>query len=164
MHQVTPWKHPRYYMGATWEHWVGAGFGQSRDSDVLEQSNFETAYDTLKETAKDIDGETSVQIVREGHWAVGWVEWIAIHESDTETLDVARGLCDRANNYPILDESDYSEREWESACSFWESMSIRARVDTIQQKTRGTVSVFAARRADLPEDPAGYLYEYLTQS
>lgn len=169
MHEVREWKHPECYMGATWNGWFSSGFGRSRDSDTLEESNFETAWKALEPLQNPegiTDGleteVTDIRIIREGHWAVGWVEWIAIHGSNTVALDKARELCDRANDYPILDESDYSEREWESACSFWEGMSVRERVDTIQRKGRGTVSVFAARRDSLPEDPNGYLYEYLT--
>lgn len=54
MHTVTPWSHPECYVGATWEGWFSAGFGQSRDSDALEQSNFATAYETLKAFDTDL--------------------------------------------------------------------------------------------------------------
>lgn len=120
MHTVKPWKHPEYYFGATWEGWYSAGFGQSRDSDALEESNFQVAYDALKPFAGDYDGESTVQIVREGHWAVGWVEWIAVHESNTAALDKARALCEQANDYPILNEEDFSQREDEQCADTWE--------------------------------------------
>ena len=31
----------------------------------------------------------TVIVVRESHWAVGWVEWIKIHELDTTALAIA---------------------------------------------------------------------------
>src|SRR5437660_579858 len=120
------------YAGTEWHGWYSAGFGRSRDSDVLEESNFQTAFKTLEGLAtfldvenNDIpgrfDGERSVQIVCESHWAVGWVEWIAIHSTNTQAIAKANELCDRANNYPILDEEDYSEREYTGAMEFWDS-------------------------------------------
>jgi hypothetical protein len=129
-HTVKAWKHPDCYFGQTWEHWQNAGFEQSRDSDALEASNFQTVYDALKSLntkmnceTQDIpgalDGESSVQIVRENHWAVGWVEWIAIHESNTAALALAQELCKRANDYPVLDEEDWSRREDEECEQVW---------------------------------------------
>lgn len=160
--QVHKWTLPRDYAGAHWPDWYDSGFGRSRDSDTLEESNFQVAWDALKLTAKDIvdgDGEemTSVQIVCESHWAVGWVEWIAIHESDTQSLDAARALCEQYNSYPALDESHWSELEYTRAMEYWDSCSLAEKV-RLCQDTR--VSVFAARRShDLPDR----LYEMLTQ-
>jgi hypothetical protein len=130
MHNVTEWKYPKDYCGAEWHGWYSAGFGQSRDSDALEASNFQSAYDALKPLAnvmsvetQDIpnalDDECSVQIVRESHWAVGWVEWIAIHSSNLPALEKARELCKRANDYPVLDEEDFSNRESEECERVW---------------------------------------------
>lgn len=34
------WTLPDSYFGATWEHYYSAGFGRSRDSSCLEESNF----------------------------------------------------------------------------------------------------------------------------
>jgi len=118
-HTVRPWSHPDCYFGQTWEGWHSAGFGQSRDSDTLEASNFQTAYDELKKLAGDFEDESTVTIVRESHWAVGWIEWIAIHSTNTAALDAARQLCERANNYPVLDESDWSRREYEECEQVW---------------------------------------------
>lgn len=126
MHDVTPWSHPSNYSGATWEGYYSSGFGQSRDSDVLERANFQAAWSALKndrsidlgECGPDNDGPT-VLVVLENHWAVGWVEWIAIHETDTEALAIARTLCDRANDYPILDEELHSRLEDDECAETW---------------------------------------------
>lgn len=58
-------------------------------------------------------------VIRENHWAVGWVEWIAIHESDTGALKVADELATGLEDYPVIDESDLSEREMEAANQIW---------------------------------------------
>ena len=74
------WKMPRDYSGAEWPDYYSSGVGRSRDSDCLEESNFHSMLAAL-------GGESdTVQVVRESHWAVGWVEWIAIHESDEAAL------------------------------------------------------------------------------
>lgn len=166
MKTVKRWTLPRDYFGATWDNWFSSGFGRSRDSDALEESNFQVAYDRLKQTAKDVPDHESgkhgregvtVQIVSENHWAVGWVEWIAIHESDTESLAVARELCESYNQYPALDEDHWSNLEYTRAMEFWDSMSLSAKVDYCRDCD---VSIFAARRShDLPDR----LYESLTR-
>lgn len=107
------WTLPQHYMGEIWPDYYSSGFGQSRDSDALERSNFTVAL-------RKLGGESeTVFIVRESHWAVGWVEWIAIHESDTKALQIADNLRERYDNYPALDESHWSELEQEEANETW---------------------------------------------
>jgi hypothetical protein len=144
-HTVKPWQHPSNYVGATWEGWYSAGFGQSRDSSSLERSNFQSAYAVLSPLSIDLstethdipgrfDDETSVQIVRESHWAVGWVEWIAVHASNVAALDKARELCARANNYPVLDEAHWSQLEDEECEQVWrECFTVADRVRYLRE-------------------------------
>ena len=107
------WSMPSHYFGATWPAYYSAGVGQSRDSDCLESSNFATMIRAL-------GGESdTVTIVRESHWAVGWVEWIAIQQDDGAALKIADDLIARLQDYPVLDESDFSEREQEEANQIW---------------------------------------------
>jgi hypothetical protein len=139
----------------------------ARDSDILEESNFQVASEALLalSTALSVettdmpgrwDGEQSVRIVRENHWAIGWVEWIAIHSSNSEALTKARGLCESANDYPILDESHFSDLEYTRAMEFWDSSSLSSKSDYCRDCG---VSIFAARRNhDLPDR----LWECLT--
>ena len=143
---------PPSYFGREWPDYYSAGVGQSRDSDCLEQSNFAAMLAAL-------EGESeTVIVVRETHWAVGWVEWIAIHEADTAALAKADEQCGRLEDYPVLDEEDWSEREWNAQCETWEQASLRDRVEYCQ---RAGISVFAARRAELPQDDNGRLGELL---
>lgn len=104
------WQLPPYYMGAEWpEYYVF--LGRHRDSDNLDNSNFDCALDQL-------GGESeTVQVVHESHWAVGWVEWIAIHESDDKALMLADDIKAKLEDYPVYDEDDYSRREWEDFSS-----------------------------------------------
>lgn len=107
------WTLPQNYSGEVWPDYYQSGFGQSRDSDALERSNFRVAL-------RAFGGESeTVQVVREGHWAVGWIEWIAIHSSDREALREAIRLNQKRENYPALNEDDWSELEHEDACETW---------------------------------------------
>jgi hypothetical protein len=107
------WKMPPDYFGAEWPEYFSAGVGRSRDSDCLEESNFHAMLAAL-------GGESdTVQVVRESHWAVGWVEWIAIHESDEKSLRTADRLRSDLDDYPILDEEDFSEREEHECEVMW---------------------------------------------
>jgi hypothetical protein len=76
------WTLPPSYVGAVWpEYYVF--LGRTRDSDCLTESNFACGLE-------GIGGETdTVIVVSENHWACGWVEWIAIHESDEAALRLA---------------------------------------------------------------------------
>lgn len=107
------WKMPRDYFGAEWPEYYSSGVGRSRDSDCMEESNF---HAMLAELGGESD---TVKVVRESHWAVGWVEWIAIHESDEQSLRAADAMQERLEDYPILDEDDLSSREWEECERVW---------------------------------------------
>ena len=111
--RLNRWTMPDHYFGAKWPEYFSAGVGQSRDSDALERSNFACML-------RAIGGESdTIHVVREGHWAVGWVEWIAIHESDAAALEIADEIRKALDDYPVIDESDWSEREDEDAQQTW---------------------------------------------
>jgi len=111
------WTLPEHYFGATWPNHYGAGVGHSRDSDALEESNFVCML-------RELGGESDViTLVRESHWLVGWVEWIAIEadgsdESD-KALRIADEIKDKLKDYPVLDEEHLSNLEQEHADQTW---------------------------------------------
>jgi hypothetical protein len=123
------WSLPGSYFGAQWPDYYSTGFGQSRDSDCLEESNFATVLAKLKalppfvhplNASGEVDNEIESRfVVRESHWAVGWVEWIAIHEADTAALELCDKLRGDYESYPVLDDEDYSNREQEAANQIW---------------------------------------------
>lgn len=124
--------------------------GRARDSDLLTESNFECAL-------KAIGGESdTVRVVREGHWACGWVEWIAIHESDTKALDIADDILCALSDYPVLNESDYSEREWDAAQCYWESLDLSERIGLCRD---AGLSIFSARSEGIPQGDSGVIFE-----
>jgi hypothetical protein len=122
------WTKPDCYAGAAWPEHYRSGCGRSRDSDDLEESNFATMLE-------DLGGESdTVIVVRESHWAVGWVEWIAIHQDDRKALQIADRNQGRLADYPVLDENDWSEREQESASTVWrECFDVSERIAYIRK-------------------------------
>ncbi len=112
---MSGWDSEANYCGGRRPDWV-IGFSQTRDSDHLDQSNFAVALDTLGG-----ESEGTVEVVRIGHWACGWVEQILVHRDATEKLQVLLKLLDDYDSYPVLDEEDFSARETEAADECFES-------------------------------------------
>ena len=125
---------------------------QSRDSDILDQSNFTTALEQL-------GGESdTVIVIRSNHWAVGWVECIAIHESDKRSTGVGGNIQWRLKDYPILDEEDYYERENEYITDTWlNSYSLGERIGLCAEYDE---SIFASRGIEILSKSSG-IYEHL---
>lgn len=112
---IKRWTHPAYYFGKVWPAYFGSGCGQSRDSDALERSNFACML-------KALGGESeTVEVVRETHWAVGWVEWIAIHQDDEKALQIADDITGELKDYPVIDEEHFSGVEQEDADLTWKN-------------------------------------------
>lgn len=87
--------------------WVVVAVGRNRDSEILDESNFEAALDML-------GGESeTVQVNRYGHWGCGWFELILVDPKNKAALKTAYQIKQLMAEYPVLDESDYFEREYE---------------------------------------------------
>lgn len=143
------WTMPDSYWGAEWPEYF-VFLGRHRESDALTRSNFECGLNAL-------GGESStVLVIRERCSMVGWVEWIAIHESDAEAILAADEMSCVLSDYPVLDESHFSELEWGEAQDYWESLRLRERVELCAE---ADVSIFAARRDSIPSEDSGYIYE-----
>ena len=49
------------------------------------------------------------------HWACGWIDELMVHEDAPEAvLILAANIHSQLQDYPILDEEDYSRREFEA--------------------------------------------------
>ena len=161
----SPWVHPSSYFGATWDGWL-VFLCRNRDSDLLTNHNFETALAALWALNTDLPegahkyADSSVCAVRESHWAVGWVEWIAIHPSNVAAVAMANEIADKLDAYPVLDEDRFSEREHEAASEAWDQLSLKERINLIKRYGRG-ISILAARHDWIPQDDNGSIYEAL---
>lgn len=161
---LKPYKVPDCYLGATWEGWYPV-CGVTRDSGTLERSNFRVIERALKALpdveVKDVDGSEllGVQVTRCSHFLCGWVDTLYVHATAEEALQLADEFAGRLDRSGYLDEEDWSELEYEEAAKVWESFSLRDRIDACR---RFDVTLFAARRAEVPEDPRGELVSWLS--
>jgi hypothetical protein len=125
------------------DDWFVAPVIQTRDSGALERSNFAVFLNL-------IGGESeTIEIHKFGHWGPGWFEIILISPENKEAVKAGNEISEKVQDYPILDEDDFSEREFEDACEYWENMSLR---DRIYYCDRAGLSIFAARSEYIPEE------------
>lgn len=109
--------------------YILSGFGQHRDSDARERTNWETAQRMLCETAgQEWSGLGDIacfsylgdQIFTDaviygswGQWGAGWVEELLIREDNAEVVQQAFELHTYVTEqYPVLDDGLHSEIEW----------------------------------------------------
>lgn len=86
--------------------------GRNRDSDLLTESNWDCALERL-------GGESeTVKIVRFGHWACGWIEYLCVR-AESKAYKIAQDIDMELENYPVLDEDEFSEREDNEAQRVW---------------------------------------------
>lgn len=88
-----------------------------RDSSDLEQSNFAVMEARLL-AEPGVDGN-QIRTERSSHWAVGWVDYLIIDPACSAAIALVEKLRGQLNDYPVLDERDFSEREMESANRVW---------------------------------------------
>ena len=115
------WTRASNYGGVDWAGWLVAPCTRNRDSNTLDESNFivlEKRLDAIVAECGDQDFiDDRYTIVRENHWACGWVEWIAIRPIEGCEISSALVACaDKARlqmeDYPVLDEEHYSDLEY----------------------------------------------------
>lgn len=127
------------------QDWLVLGVIRTRDSDCLDESNFATALQML-------GGESdTVEVHRFGHWGPGWYEIILI-APDSAAETIGAEVEERLDSYSILNDTDLAEREYDAAALLWEHANVRERLEYIDRcGADPRVSIFAARRAELPE-------------
>lgn len=92
----------------------------NRDSSVLEDSNAAAIQKVLER--EEFEADVSEQ--EHSHWACGWVKGYAIRTigEDGKATPAFKALVEIAcqlDEYPLLDEDDFSERELEAANVIW---------------------------------------------
>ena len=87
--------------------WEWAPCGESRDSDALTRANFDALcdrFDTVDPYGNDWE------IVRFGHFAVGWVEQIFVRPA-SKVSAMCPEIREFMGGYPCLDEDLWSQYE-----------------------------------------------------
>jgi hypothetical protein len=96
------------------EHDWSMYYTRNRDSALLEQSNH--AY--IKKAMEPYEEDGTVIDERHGCWAYGWREGFAIRVFKqgevTDAFKVWMNMQDAMSNYPLLDEEDHTNREYEA--------------------------------------------------
>ena len=89
-------------------------YSHNRDSGLLDQSNaaaIETAMESFLEG-------NDVFLEHHHHWACGWIDGYSIRVYRrgriTKAFKAYHALAQRLADYPLLDEEDYSRREYEA--------------------------------------------------
>lgn len=96
------------------QDWLVVPVGRTRDSGPFENSNFETALDIL-------GGESdTVEVHSFNHWGPGWFE-IIIVAPDSDAAKKAEEIEASLENYPVLDDEDLSQREWDDFIESWDA-------------------------------------------
>jgi hypothetical protein len=88
-----------------------------RDSGLLDQSNAAVIEQALEQFSEGNDPDLVFE--SHNHWAVGHVDGFSVRVCDqqgevTAAFRAYHELVQQLEDYPILDESDYSEREYEA--------------------------------------------------
>jgi len=113
------WERVEYYGGIDLSKFY-CTVGITRDSTELEKSNFNYILKQVKAGGFDITMEYEqdddklnecLLLAHFGHWGVGWIQEVLIHESNVKALEFFDEILGRLNDYPILDEVDYAQRE-----------------------------------------------------
>lgn len=149
------WTRPRHYIGADWTGYLVAPVTQTRDSDTLTRSNFAAQWATLAPLRADVPGEDghSPVTVRESHFLVGWVEWVAVHPSNAAAVKAGEEIAEALERYPVLNEEAHSALEWEEYAEAWASYGCQD-----YAKALGLSDAAAEALADNPEQTRA-LYE-----
>ena len=170
LYDLPEWEHPDYYGGYSPERDYVL-YSQSRDSDILTQSNYIAMLKLLEEKeteleqqhmlyAEDIEGEFDqeketaiVHDFRARHWACGWVECIIMRrDAPMQLQQLAYEILGGLENHPVIDDEDFCERETEERQEYWDNMDLREKINLLAE--RGD-NIFAARREsifDLPDN------------
>ncbi|MDD4439859.1 MAG: hypothetical protein PHS04_17765 [Tissierellia bacterium] len=109
------WCRSENYIGESYNDYYVL-LSRSRDSGLVEESNFQSALKALNGESK------TVKVIRSSHWLCGWIEMILIHESDKVSVDKGFEIEKALDNYPILDDIDFSERESEKRDEYIEEI------------------------------------------
>lgn len=85
----------------------------TRDSELLETSNYESLLAHLREDHPELEGDWETQTF--SHWGYGWVKHLTFRvlNEDGTPSDIFRVLTawnNALSAYPVADDEDYSRR------------------------------------------------------
>lgn len=116
-------------------------YTSSRDAGLLEQSNEATINKRLEPFSEDDDPDLVLE--RHSHWTCGYLSGMSIrvYREDGTPTEAFREFCrikERLENYGVLNEADYSEREYAATLENYDSEMWRLR-DNLPEGWAGEV-------------------------
>lgn len=125
-------------------------YSGNRDSGLLDQSNAAVIAKALEPWTEGDDPDVVAE--SHSHWLVGHVDGFSIRVYDgggniTDAFRAYHELAERMDDYPVLDESDYSDREYDATLENVELAAWSLKKDF-----------------DLPEGWAGDVYSWLSDN
>jgi hypothetical protein len=112
------------------EDWFLAPVSRTRDSGIVEESNFQAAVGLLEEGCGREGAENGWEIHRFGHWGPGCYEIIVV-KPGSKAQKVAEDMAKALENYPVLSDDDVSAREYEATI---ENIKSESGADEAQAK------------------------------
>lgn len=86
--------------------WYATGVSRTRDSDPLEESNWQVVSEDLQERFPE-----SFDVHHFGHWACGWYDRLYVRADDAFAIRALQEWSDALSDYPIANEEHYSALE-----------------------------------------------------
>jgi len=140
-------------------------YTHNRDSGLLDQSNAAVIATAMEPFTEADDDDPDVVFESHNHWAVGHVDGFSIRVfKNGEITDAFRNyheLAERLADYPILDEEDYSRREYEAtveniADAAWRLKDEYELPDDWQWEAYGWLSDNRCGEIENADDQGGY--------
>lgn len=103
------------------QDWLVAPCSTNRDADLLTRANWAAMLDDFNgaEGVTDESDAQDYEVYRFGHWGPGWFE-IVLVRPDTETARRAEAIEGALSDYPVLDDSLYSDMQCDEENECWE--------------------------------------------
>jgi hypothetical protein len=121
------------------EEWLVLNIAHNRDSDCLEESNFQSVLKMLSEADPT---EETWEMHSFNHWACGYFE-IFIVKPGSVAEEMGKEIEKKLANYCVLDEQDFSEREQDAALQTWQNCyNNQERIEYIR-KHRGQFDCYS---------------------
>lgn len=137
-------------LGKTWAF----TFGKSRDSELLEESNFDVVREDLEKRFPE-----DVENVHSSHWAVGWVDELAVRMLDGKGKVTPAGIAalewqEKLEDYPVADEEEYNQRQYDASI---ENIMSEGRIDRAKaEEVFGWLWDFNQRALSDSDDQGSY--------
>ena len=133
----------------TWGVWKSQAL--TRDSQIISESNWTEILKALKEI--EPEGE-NWEVFQASHWACGWIDQIIYNTECEAIVEKLVELECAIDDYPILNEDDWSERESEAVQKYWSELSLNEKIEYCAEND---TSIFAARLDYAPDKVDMYL-------